>query len=46
MLAVSMAEAEAEARLRRRARDVERPCGRVVQCMRKAQGEEAMRYAL
>lgn len=45
-LAVSMAEVEAGARLRRRERDVERPCVRVERCMRLAQGEEAMRYAL
>lgn len=40
-------EAEvAVARLHRRERDVERPCVRVEICMRAAQGEEAMRYAL
>jgi hypothetical protein len=44
MLAVSMAAGEAVAGLRRRERDVERPCARVVVCMRTAQVGEAMRY--
>ena len=46
MLAVSMAVGEAVARLHRRVRDVEKPCVRVEKCVRAAQGEEAMRYAL